>query len=131
MQAILNTDEALNYILKWLREPGPAMHGQHGYHATIVSLAEHYVREVLGKQHPDTVENEDTYSVSTALYDAAWELARRGIVRPSVQNSFMQFAAYNAAGGGFTLTAIGAEWLTGLNDEALSIRGRWGPFDQP
>lgn len=130
MTAVLKTDDALNYILKSLRQPGPASHGQHGYHATVVSLAERYVSDVLGKHHSDSVENEDTYAVSIALYDAAWELARRGIVRPSVHNSFMQFAAFNAAGGGFTLTEIGAEWLARLSGEPLSVRARWGPFDE-
>lgn len=127
-KTLLVTDDALNYILQSLRRPGPATHGQHGYHATVTSLATRYVREVLVKHHPDPVENEDTYAVSIALYDAAWELARRGVVRPSVHTSFMQWDAFHAAGGGFTLTAIGAEWLAQLGDQPLSLRGRWGPF---
>jgi hypothetical protein len=130
MTASLGVDDALNYILQRLRSQGPAEHGQHGYHATVVDLASRYVAEVIGSRHPDPIENEDTYAVSIAIYDAAWELARRGIVRPSVHNSFMQFDAFNAAGGGFTLTTIGAEWLAGLGERRLSVRDRWGPFDE-
>lgn len=124
----LSTDDALNYILQSLRVQGPASHGQNGYHVTVTSLATRYVREVLARKHPDPVENEDTYAVSIALYDAAWELARRGVVRPSVHTSFMQWDAFHAAGGGFTLTAVGAEWLAQLGDKPLALRGRWGPF---
>lgn len=128
LQPPLATDDALNYILQSLRVHGPAVHGQNGYHATVTSLAARYVREVLARSHPDPVENEDTYAVSIALYDAAWELARRGVVRPSVHTSFMQWDAFHAAGGGFTLTAVGAEWLAQLGDKPLELRGRWGPF---
>lgn len=123
-----NTDEAINYIIRSLREPGPARHGQHGYHLTIIGLAQRYVREVLGRRHADPIENEDTYAVSTAFYDAAWELARRGVLRPSVHNSFMQFDAFQAAGGGYSLTEVGAEWLAGLDADPLTVRDSWGPF---
>ncbi len=121
-------DAALAYILQKLREQGPATHGQHGYHFTVVDLASRYVAEVLGRRHPDPIENADTYAVSTPLYDAAWELARRGIVRPSVQTSFMQFDAYQSTGGGYTLTAIGAQWLETLGEARLALRDPWGPF---
>ncbi len=124
----LDGDAALAYILRKLREQGPATHGQHGYHFTVVDLASRYVAEVLGKRHPDPIENADAYAASTPLYDAAWELARRGIVRPSVHNSFMQFDAYQSTGGGYTLTVIGAEWLAAQGDARLSLREPWGPF---
>jgi hypothetical protein len=126
--AAIDTDDALVFVLSSLRERGPARYGQHGYHFTVARLAAHYVRDVLGRCHADPIENEDTYAVSTALYDAVWELARRGILRPSVHSSFMQFDAFQAAGGGYTLTEIGAEWLAGLGDERLRIRERWGPL---
>ncbi len=128
MTAPLDGDAALAYILHRLREQGPATHGQHGYHLTVVDLASRYVAEVMGKRHPDPIENEDTYAASGPLYDAAWELARRGILRPSVLSSFMQFEAYQSAGGGYTLTEIGAEWLSELGDRQLSLRAAWGPF---
>ncbi len=128
MTTTIDGDEALAFILRSLRERGPAQHGQHGYHLTVVDLAARYVVEVLGERHPDRRENDSTYAVSTAFYDATWELARRGILRPSVHSSFMQFDAFQATGGGYTLTAVGAEWLAGLGDERLSLRASWGPF---
>jgi hypothetical protein len=129
MTVLLDGDAALAYILRNLRERGPATHGQHGYHFTVVDLAARYVAEVLGRRHADRVENADTYAASTPFYDAAWELARRGIVRPSVNNSFMQFDAHQSAGGGYTLTAIGAAWLEQQAAEArLTLCAAWGPF---
>lgn len=128
MTAGIDPDEALAYTLRSLRERGPAGHGLHGYHLTVVDLAARYVAEVLGELHPDRIENASTYAVSPAFYDATWELARRGILRPSVATSFMQFDAFQATGGGYTLTAIGAEWLSGHGEEPLSLRASWGPF---
>jgi hypothetical protein len=131
MTAALGVDEALAYLVRHLRERGPASHGVHGYHFTVVDMARRFVQDELGERHPDPIENESTYAVSTAFYDAAWELARRGIVRPSVHTSFMQFDAFQAAGGGYSLTAIGSEWLAAQGDGKLSIRERWGPFIEP
>jgi hypothetical protein len=128
MTARIDGDEALAYILRSLRERGLAAHGLHGYHLTVVDLAARYVEEVLGERHPDRIENASSYAVSTAFYDAAWELARRGILRPSVHSSFMQFDAFQATGGGYSLTAIGKEWLAGIGAERLSLRAAWGPF---
>jgi hypothetical protein len=74
------------------------------------------------------IEDQRTYDASVPFFDAAWELARRGVLRPSVRNSFMQWAARYSTGGGYTLTQIGAEWLAGLEDTRLSVRSDWGPL---
>lgn len=127
-----SVDEALNYILYRMRADGPAKYGRHGYDLTVVDLATRYVREMLNERnHPDPVENASVYAVSEPLYDAAWELARRGILRPSPRQSVMQFAAFNATGGGYTLTEAGREWLATISDAKLRLRDPWGPFERP
>jgi hypothetical protein len=121
-------DDALNYILQQLRTKGPASYGQDGYDFTVRDMTVRYLKEVLRLSPAPEVEDERTYAASPAFFDAAWELARRGVLRPSVRSSFMQWAARASSGGGYTLTRVGAEWLAGLGDTRLELRAAWGPL---
>jgi hypothetical protein len=124
----VGVDDALNYILQHLRTKGPATYGQDGYDFTVRDMTVRYLREVAQLRPAPEVEDERTYAASAAFFDAAWELSRRGVLRPSVRTSFMQWAARASSGGGYTLTQIGAEWLAGLGDTRLEIRAAWGPL---
>ena len=123
-----DAEEALNFILGVLRTDGPATHGQHGYDLTVMDMAVRWRRAHEPGLGGNVAESERTYAASEAFYDAAWELARRGVLRPSVRTSFMQWSGFNAAGGGYTLTAIGSEWLGRLGSGPLRLRDPWGPF---
>jgi hypothetical protein len=46
--------------------------------------------------------------ISSTFYDAAWELCRRGILRPTVQ---FVGGHGNTDGGGYSLTALGQRWI--------------------
>lgn len=50
-------------------------------------------------------------ALSPGLYGAAWELARRGILRPGVKEYGGQVEPQGCGGAGFTVTLRGREWL--------------------
>lgn len=128
MSTAISVDDALNFIVTKLRTEGPAKFDRDGFDFWVSDYAARYLEEVKGVRPRPPIEDQRTYDASVPFFDAAWELARRGVVRPSVRNSFMQWAARYSTGGGYTLTEIGAEWLAGLDDARLSIRSDWGPF---
>ncbi|MEK0082601.1 hypothetical protein [Benzoatithermus flavus] len=128
MTTTISVDDALNFILTKLRTEGPAKFDRDGFDFWVSDYAARYLEEVQGIRPRPPIEDQRTYDASVPFFDAAWELARRGILRPSVRNSFMQWAARYSTGGGYTLTQIGAEWLAGLDGTRLSIRDDWGPF---
>ena len=128
MSTAIIVDDALNFIVTKLRTEGPARFDRDGFDFWVSDYAARYLEEVKGVRPRPPIEDQRTYDASVPFFDAAWELARRGVVRPSVRNSFMQWAARYSTGGGYTLTEIGAEWLAGLDDARLSIRSDWGPF---
>ena len=122
-------EEALNFIVQTLRREGPAGHGLFGYHMTVIDMTVRWRRATEGEIKGNVTESRRTYEVSPPFYDAAWELARRGVLRPSVRNSLPQWSAFNYAGGGYSLTAAGEAWLAGRGDEPLRLLdGSWGPF---
>lgn len=123
-----SAETALNFILQTLRKEGPAGHGLFGYHMTVIDMTVRWRRATEGDIPGNAVESRRTYEVSPPFYDAAWELARRGILRPSVRNSLPQWSAFNFAGGGYSLTEAGEAWLATLGDKPLVLLDRWGPF---
>jgi hypothetical protein len=131
MTTTISVDDALNFILTKLKSEGPARFDRDGFDFWVSDYAARYLEEVQGVRPRPPIEDKRTYDASVPFFDAAWELARRGVLRPSVRNSFMQWAARYSTGGGYTLTQIGAEWLAGLDGSPLSIRGSWGPFAGP
>ena len=128
MTTRISVDEALNFILRKLKSEGPAKFDRDGFDFWVSDYAARYLEEVEGVRPRPPIEDQRTYDASVPFFDAAWELARRGVLRPSVRNSFMQWAARYSTGGGYTLTEIGAEWLASLDETSLSVRADWGPF---
>jgi hypothetical protein len=49
--------------------------------------------------------------LSGVFYSAAWELCRRGILRPSVRDSTGPFTTIGAPGNGYSITPTGERWL--------------------
>ena len=131
MSTAISVDDALNFIVTKLRTEGPARFDRDGFDFWVSDYTTRYLEEVMGVKPRPPIEDQRTYDASPPFFDAAWELSRRGVLRPSVRHSFMQWAARYSTGGGYTLTEIGAEWLAGLDDTPLSIRGSWGPFAGP
>jgi hypothetical protein len=125
---IPTAEQAINFIVQTLRKEGPAGHGLFGYHMTVIDMTVRWRRAHEGEIKGNAVESRRTYEVSSPFYDAAWELARRGILRPSVRNSLPQWSAFNYAGGGYSLTAAGYAWLQQQGDRPLGLMERWGPF---
>ena len=124
----ISVDDALNFILKKLRTEGPAKFDRDGFDFWVSDYTTRYLDEIQGVRPRPPIEDQRTYDASPPFFDAAWELCRRGVLRPSVRNSFMQWAARYSTGGGNTLTQSGAEWLAGIGDARLSVRDDWGPF---
>jgi hypothetical protein len=49
--------------------------------------------------------------LSPAFYEAAWELCRRGILRPGIKKLGEQATAEGSGGNGYSVTALGRSWI--------------------
>lgn len=53
---------------------------------------------------------------SPAFYEAAWELCRRGILRPGITRVGQQATTDGSSGNGYSVTAYGREWMLRVLD---------------
>ena len=54
--------------------------------------------------------------ISPSFYAAAWEICRRGYLRPSMTRANEIHAAAGPAGNGYSLTPLGRQWLAETGD---------------
>ena len=106
-------DDAMEYILDFLSDVSSKRNSfsNYGYDFFIRNVITFYVREREGMSS-HVVDEQQTNRVAflfPVFMDAAWLLCRKGIIRPSVATLDGQGVANNQ---GFSLTAIGQDWLT-------------------
>jgi hypothetical protein len=107
-------DDALQFIISSLREPrSRAEAGGYGYDVYIPKVSWAYARDVekISPQDSTALERRARELTGGVFYDAAWELCRRGILRPSVRNAREQSTVDGSAGNGYAITAAGSAWI--------------------
>jgi hypothetical protein len=110
----MNDEDALKFLIKCLREPTRRNYANYGYDVYISSIIRAYLRVTGSKVQGPDVEREfhtTGKELSPHFYAAAWELARRGILRPGVRIMGAQSTDEGSAGNGFSVTPFGQRWL--------------------
>lgn len=102
--------DAFHVLVKFMRKPVETSLPCYGYEIylpTIIRL--HLISEFELPEH-------DTQShiphLSSHFYAAAWELCRRGILRPGIIEFGRQATPDGASGNGYSITPKGRQWLT-------------------
>jgi hypothetical protein len=127
------TDEdAVKFMIKELRNPTTTHMSSYGYEVYIPNLLRVLIAAKTGQQ-PQHVDEQQMRRLSSTFYDAAWELCRRGILRPGVRDLFGQATAEGASGNGYSVTPFGRTWLTdGHRDDFVPVEpGRFGRMIAP
>jgi hypothetical protein len=111
----MNDEDALKFLMKCLREPIRTEYSNYGYDVYLSNIIREYLKASGSKAQGSDVEAE-FYKTGTELsphfYGAAWELARRGILRPGVRIMGAQATEQGSAGDGFSVTPFGRRWLS-------------------
>lgn len=92
--------EALEKLVDWIRCGCRAAYASYGYQVYLPALIEE-----LAKSY------NDRFNLSRSIFDAAWELCRRGILRPGVEYIDAQPTDVGSSGQGFSLTSFGRVWI--------------------
>lgn len=108
----MEVDDAISYIVDFLRNPrAPSGYSSTGYDITLQILLICYLREVENCpeyiQYPQDCPG--SREASMAFYDAAWELCRRGILRPSVRHVGEPGTSDSS---GYSITQFGRHWIS-------------------
>lgn len=114
MTGMPRVDDALQFMISYLRSPRPRGEGNgYGYDVYIPNICRAYAREVenVSPQDPMALERRAHELTGGVFYDAAWELCRRGILRPSVRSKEGQSTEDGSAGNGYSITTAGNAWI--------------------
>lgn len=108
--AQVSEEDAFHFIVRVLRENFiPDMGSSYGYDVYLPNIVMHYLISVGKRSHSEA--QRDFRAISPAFMGAAWELARRGVLRPGVKAMGQQATDDGSAGSGFSVTPAGRKWL--------------------
>lgn len=125
--AQLDVDDAINFILLFLKDPTvkrhAAQYGDPGYDVFLTNLIRAYLVHTVppSQLQLEPMLHQRRQELEVFL-DAAWQLCRRGILRPGVRDLQQQGNSHGHAGQGFSLTTYGKAWIAGTNPELIPIQ---------
>src|ERR1700722_7535803 len=99
-------EDAFHFIVRVLRDNIiPDVGSSYGYNLYLPTIILHSLMPVGRGSHPEA--QRDKRFVSPAFLPAAWEPARRGVLRPGVKAMGQQATDEGSAGAGFSVTPAG------------------------
>jgi len=105
----LTQADAAVLLIRWLRAPDHGSYGAYGYGIYLPALVLTHLAKQEGIQHGQ--QDAKLSEMMPMLYAAAWDLCRRGILRPWVRAFNAQATADGASGNGYSITPFGQQWL--------------------
>ena len=102
----INEEDAFSFIVQCLREGN---YSSYGYDLYLPIVMRKYLISVFEVNDRET----DRYleKISPSFYAAAWELCRKGILRPGIAAKGLQSTDNGSAGNGYSVLPFGQEWL--------------------
>jgi hypothetical protein len=104
----MNTEDATNFLVLWMRQPSNDGYSDYGYDVYIPNVIRAFQRHTGA----DPDDRQRARNLSPHFYAGAWELCRRGIIRPGIRIMDEQAPAEGNAGNGYSVTPFGRQWLS-------------------
>ncbi len=105
----MNEEDAINYVIAYLRNPPRSEFSSYGYEFYLPNVIRAYLAQHEGLQHPQGETR--LRELSPVFYAAAWELCRRGVLRPGIKRYGEQATDDGSSGNGYSVTPFGRAWL--------------------
>jgi len=109
----INQEDAFLYIIKCIREEEDIK--QYGYNVYLPKIMKTYLMSVHDMEYKEVTKHYKF--ISPVFYSAAWELCRRGILRPGISKLGEQSSHEGSAGNGYSITPFGETWLKEADKE--------------
>lgn len=129
----MNLEDAIRMITEYLREAQPNVPlPTYGYDLYIPTAIAWDLQRRGTRLEGQALHDARTRDESV-LCDAAWELARRGVIRPGVRAFNAQATADGSAGLGFSITPFGRGWVREAGHETFvpTEPGRFAQLLEP
>jgi hypothetical protein len=120
--ATLGLDDAMNFILLFLKDAEvrrpTGSYGDPGYDVFVNFVARAYLVHTIPNVQLEQEFGRRKKELAVFL-DAAWQLCRRGILRPGVRDLQQPGNSHGHAGQDFSLTTYGKAWITSAHPELI------------
>ena len=111
----MNQEDATRLLIEWLREPNHGNYGSYGYDIFIPILIRVYIKNQ--NNMPNHKLDAKVKELCPIFFAAGWELCRRGVIRPGVNEYGAQATPEGNAGSGFSITPFGRKWLEEIDSD--------------
>ena len=103
----MNQEDATNLLVQGMRSPNQC--SSYGYEIYLPLMIRAHL-ESQGIQHIE--QEQKLREMIPHFYASAWDLCRRGILRPGVHSYMAQATDDGNAGNGYSITPFGKKWLS-------------------
>lgn len=107
----MEQDEALQFMIHAFKEAQGNQFSKYGYGIYLPIVIAEYVYQTDDIPRTQVVDQSKIGELSPAFYAAAWELCRRGLIRPGITRYGEQATENGGSGDGYSLTPFGIMWL--------------------
>ena len=104
----MHIEDAERVIIRGIREKPTFEYPNYGYDIYLSNTIRWHLCESGGREK-DALE-QATRDLWPTFVAAAWELCRRGVIRPGVHQLSAQSTERGSAGEGYSITSFGAQW---------------------
>ena len=105
----MQQEDATTLLIELLRDNEHGQYSRYGYDAYIPNMLRVFLEKSEGLRHKDLEAR--IRELMPVFYSACWELCRRGILRPGVNQYGAQATDDGNAGNGYSITPFGHQWL--------------------
>jgi len=105
----MNIEDAELLIIRWIREKPKTELSNFGYDVYLSNVIRWHLHESGERDHDALVQS--IPNLWPTFINAAWELCRRGVIRPGVRQMRAQSTDQGSAGDGYSITSFGAQWV--------------------
>lgn len=126
----MHIDDAIAFIIDYICKPRDAReYSSYGYGFYLPNVIVAYIMEIEHSREPLTFlyNSPRARELSPICYEAAWDLCRRGVLRPGIKSLGEQATPDGASGNGYCLTTFGRQWIEqGASALIMTETGRLG-----
>jgi hypothetical protein len=105
-------EDAMALLVRWMRELDSGdnvNYERYGYEIYLPGLLTRFLLTDRKMLHSDA--EREMYETVSDFYAPAWDLCRRGILRPGIRKYGAQATDAGNAGNGYSITPFGRQWL--------------------